>query len=126
MLEVEPLNGLVDHHGHFLQAFSESVDVIDQVGSPNVKLVFDVCPPADLRRVMLSEMQPAISTVLITTTLRQPGRKRPGTGGLNYVDILKAIKASGFSGFVGLECGYTVDTDIAIEQFKQDILSQLA
>ena len=47
VLEVEPLNGLVDHHGHFLQRSDESVDVIDQVGSPNVKLVFDVLPPAD-------------------------------------------------------------------------------
>ncbi|WP_391575172.1 TIM barrel protein, partial [Cohnella sp.] len=42
VLEVEPLNGLVDHAGHFLQRSDESVDVIDQVGSPNVKLVFDV------------------------------------------------------------------------------------
>jgi hydroxypyruvate isomerase len=44
---------------------------------------------------------------------------------LNYLNILNAIKQTGFNGFVGLECGYTVDTDLALHQFKADILSKL-
>jgi hydroxypyruvate isomerase len=41
---------------------------------------------------------------------------------LNYINILSAIKETGYDGFVGLECGYTKDTDEALEEFKQTIL----
>ncbi|MCY9759258.1 hypothetical protein M5X06_07490 [Paenibacillus alvei] len=39
------------------------------------------------------------------------------------MNILRAIKETGFSGFVGLEGGYTIDTDEAVEQFKQNIVT---
>jgi hydroxypyruvate isomerase len=54
-----------------------------------------------------------------------PGRKQPGTGELNYVNILRAIKETGFSGFVGLECGYTIDPAEALQQFKDEILAKI-
>jgi hydroxypyruvate isomerase len=53
-----------------------------------------------------------------------PGRKQPGSGELNYVNILKAIHETGFDGFVGLECGYTVDVDEALNDFKANILAK--
>jgi len=125
VLEVEPLNGLVDHAGHFLQRSDESVDVIDQVGSPNVKLVFDVYHQQITEGNVIRNATGYIDRINHYHIADNPGRKQPGTGEMNYVNILRAIKNTGFSGFVGLECGFTVDTDVAIQQFKEDILSQV-
>ncbi|REE68087.1 hydroxypyruvate isomerase [Paenibacillus taihuensis] len=123
VLEIEPLNGLVDHAGHFSQRSDESVYIIDQVGSPNVKLVFDVYHQQITEGNVSRNAVNYIDRINHFHIADNPGRKQPGTGELNYVNILKAIKGTGFDGFVGLECGYTVDTDIAIEQFKRDIVA---
>lgn len=125
MLELEPLNGLVDHQGHFLQRSDESVDVIDQVGSPNVKLVFDVYHQQITEGNVIRNAVGYKDRINHYHIADNPGRKQPGTGELNYANILRSIKDSGFAGFVGLECGFTIDTDLAVRQFKDEILSKV-
>ncbi|EPY09858.1 TIM barrel protein [Paenibacillus alvei] len=123
VLEVEPLNGLVDHYGHFLQRSDESVEVIDRVDSPNVKLVFDVYHQQVTEGNVIRNATHYIDRINHFHIADNPGRNQPGTGELNYVNILRAIKETGFSGFVGLEGGYTIDTDEAVEQFKRDTVT---
>ncbi|WP_027085933.1 TIM barrel protein [Cohnella panacarvi] len=125
VLELEPLNGLVDHRGHFLQRSDESASVVDQVGSPNVKLVFDVYHQQITEGNVIRNATGFIDRINHYHIADNPGRKQPGTGELNYVNILRAIKGTGFDGFVGLECGYTIDTDAALEQFKADVLAKI-
>ena len=121
VLEVEPLNGLVDHVGHFLQRADEAAFVIDQVGSPNVKLVFDVYHQQITEGNVIRNATQYVDRINHYHIADNPGRKQPGTGELNYVNILRAIKATGFDGYVGLECGYTKDTDEALDEFKRNI-----
>ncbi len=125
VLEVEPLNGLVDHVGHFLQRSDEAVEIIDQVGSPNVKLVFDVYHQQITEGNVIRNATGYIGRINHYHIADNPGRKQPGTGELNYVNILKAIKETGYDGFVGLECGYTIDTDEALNEFKRQILEKI-
>ncbi|MEH7012539.1 TIM barrel protein [Neobacillus niacini] len=122
ILEVEPLNGLVDHKGHFLQYSDEAVTVIDQVNSPNVKLVFDVYHQQITEGNIIRNAKNYIDRISHYHIADNPGRNQPGTGELNYINILNAIKETGFDGYVGLECGYTIDTDEALVEFKQTIL----
>jgi len=123
VMEVEPLNGLVDHKGHFLQRSDESVGVIDRVDSPNVKLVFDVYHQQITEGNVIRNATLYLDRINHYHIADNPGRKQPGTGELNYVNILKAIKQTGFDGYVGLECGFTIDTDQALEQFKKEVLA---
>lgn len=125
VLELEPLNGLVDHRGHFLQRSDESVSVVDEVGSPNVKLVFDVYHQQITEGNVIRNATGYFDRINHYHIADNPGRTQPGTGELNYVNILRAIKETGFDGFVGLECGYTIDTDAALEQFKADMLAKI-
>ncbi|MBM7569990.1 hydroxypyruvate isomerase family protein [Aquibacillus albus] len=124
-LEVEPLNGLVDHQGHFLQRSDEAVAIIDQVDSPNVKLVFDVYHQQITEGNVIRNATNYMDRISHYHIADNPGRTQPGTGELNYVNILKAIKATNYDGFVGLECGYTKDTDEALDEFKQTILKEV-
>ncbi|TMV52315.1 TIM barrel protein [Paenibacillus mesophilus] len=122
VLELEPLNGLVNHPGHFLQYSDESAEVIDRVGSPFIKLVFDVYHQQITEGNVIRNAVAYIDRIHHFHIADNPGRKQPGTGELNYLNILKAIKQTGFDGFVALECGYTIDTDEALHQFKRDIV----
>ncbi|OAS89305.1 hydroxypyruvate isomerase family protein [Metabacillus litoralis] len=125
ILEVEPLNGLVDHRGHFLQYSDEAVSVIDQVNSQNVKLVFDVYHQQITEGNVIRNATNYIDRISHYHIADNPGRKQPGTGELNYINILNAIKETGYDGYVGLECGYTIDTDEALDVFKQTILKNV-
>lgn len=124
VLELEPLNEL-NHPGHFLQRSDEAVRIVDAVGSPNVKLVFDVYHQQVTEGDVTRNLTNCISRINHFHIADNPGRQQPGTGELNYANILAAIQNTGFDGFVGLECGYTVDTDQALEQFKRDVLAKL-
>jgi hydroxypyruvate isomerase len=125
VLEVEPLNGLVNHPGHFLQRSDESVMVIDAVDSPNVKLVFDVYHQQVTEGNVIRNATNYLSRINHYHIADNPGRKQPGTGELNYINILRAIKETGFDGFVGLECGYTIDPAEALQQFKDEVLAKI-
>ncbi|WP_338787078.1 TIM barrel protein [Metabacillus sp. FJAT-53654] len=125
ILEVEPLNGLVDHRRHFLQYSDEAVSVIDQVNSQNVKLVFDVYHQQITEGNVIRNATNYIDRISHYHIADNPGRNQPGTGELNYINILNAIKDTGYDGYVGLECGYTIDTDEALDVFKQTILKNV-
>jgi hydroxypyruvate isomerase len=125
VLELEPLNTLVDHQGHFLVRSDEAAAVIDQVDSPHVKLVFDVYHQQISEGNVIRNATYYVDRINHYHIADNPGRQEPGTGELNYANILRAIQATGFTGYIGLECQYTKDTDIAINEFKAAILSQL-
>ena len=41
-LVIEPLNELVDHPGYYLIRSDEAFEIIDEVASPNIKVVFSL------------------------------------------------------------------------------------
>ena len=125
VLEIEPLNGLVDHPGHFLQRSDEAAEIISQVNSPNVKLVFDVYHQQITEGNVIRNATKYIEQINHYHIADNPGRNQPGTGELNFINILNVIKDAGYEGFVGLECGYTIDTDVALLEFKDSVLAMV-
>lgn len=125
VLELEPLNGLVDHRGHYLQRSDEAAEIVDKVGSSHVKLVFDVYHQQITEGNVIRNALEYRHRINHYHIADNPGRNQPGTGELNYVNILKAIKDSGFDGYIGLECGFTIDPDDAIEQFHEEVIARI-
>ncbi len=125
VLEIEPLNGLIDHQGHFLQRSDEAAEIIDQVNSSHVKLVFDIYHQQITEGNVINNATKYIERINHYHIADNPGRNQPGTGELNYVNILRAIKETGYDGYMGLECGYTIDTDEALLDFKKNILAKV-
>ena len=41
-LALEPLNPIVDHHGYWLTRMSEAADIVQEVASPNLKILDDL------------------------------------------------------------------------------------
>lgn len=124
-LEIEPLNGLVDHPDHFLQFSNESAHIIKQVNSSHIKLVFDVYHQQITEGNIIRNITKHYQSINHFHIADNPGRSEPGTGELNYVSILRSIKEQGFTGFIGLESNYTINTDDALKNFKQTIIEEL-
>jgi hydroxypyruvate isomerase len=100
---LEPLNVKVDHPGYFLVTTQEGLQVVDEVGSPNVRLLFDVYHQQLSEGDVLGSLVPNLGKFGHIHAADVPGRHEPGTGELDYRAIFRALDAAGYEGYVGLE-----------------------
>ena len=108
---VEPLNTIVNHKGYFLNTTPESVDIIREVGSPNVLILYDIYHQQITEGNIINNITNNIRYIGHFHVADVPGRKQPGTGELNYRNIFNAIRVTGFDGYVAFECGITEDVE---------------
>ncbi len=113
-LVLEPLNVLVNHMGYYLTTTAESVEIIKEVNSPNVLLLYDVYHQQITEGNLINNIRDNIEYIGHIHVGDVPGRKQPGTGEINYKNVFKAIREVGFEGFVVFECGLTEDVEIAV------------
>jgi hydroxypyruvate isomerase len=102
-LFVEPLNTLVDHHGYFLSSAEDAGDICRQVGSPRVKLLFDIYHMQIMAGNVIARIGELMDMLGHFHSAGVPGRHELDTGELNYPNILKAIDGFGYKGLFGLE-----------------------
>jgi hydroxypyruvate isomerase len=100
---LEPLNVRVDHAGYYLVTTSEGIEIIAEVGSPNVKLLFDIYHQQISEGNVLRNLILNLGRIGHVHIADNPGRHEPGTGELNYGVIFRRLDAAGYEGYVGLE-----------------------
>lgn len=110
-LVLEPLNILVNHKGYYLVTTAESAEIIDEVNSPVVKILYDVYHQQISEGNVIDNIRANIDRIGHIHVADVPGRREPGTGELNYKNIFKAIADTGYNGFVTFECGRSVDAE---------------
>lgn len=102
-LVIEPLNELVDHPGYYLIRSDEAFEIIDQVGSPRVKVVFDIYHQQISEGHLIHNITSNIDKIGHFHAAGNPGRHELSLGELHYPSIFEAISATDYEGFVGLE-----------------------
>ena len=100
---LEPLNVLVNHKGYYLYSSEEGFQIVDQVGSPNVGLLFDIYHQQITEGNLIANITASIDKITHFHVADVPGRHEPGTGEINYRNVFKSISEAGYEGFVGLE-----------------------
>lgn len=111
-LGLEPLNDRVDHPGYYLTSTEEGLDIIDEVGRPEVRLLYDIYHAAVMGEE-IELLKGRLDRVIHVHLADTPGRGAPGTGRLDYAERLHWLSAQGYDGLVGLEYkpgGATVET----------------
>ncbi len=102
-LLVEPVNTRVDHPGVFLDLTPEGLDMIEEVASPRVRLLYDMyhstCMGEDPEAVLADRMH-LVGHVQVADA---PGRHEPGSGAIDWKRYLGVLQAKGYRGAIGME-----------------------
>jgi hydroxypyruvate isomerase len=99
----EPLNTLVDHAGYSLYSTKAGVEIIKEVNSPSVKLLYDAYHMQVMEGNIIDTIRGNVQYFGHFHIADVPGRHQPGTGEMNYINIVHALKESGYKEAVGFE-----------------------
>ena len=106
-LVLEPLNTRVgeprSHKNYFLEYPELAFELTRQVGSGKVKVLYDIYHMQLMAGNVIKALEKNIDQLGYIHLADARGSHEPGTGELNYDNILKALDSMGYTGFVGFE-----------------------
>lgn len=103
-LLLEPMNIRVDHKGHCLYGTEAAVRICRAVGSPFVKVNWDLYHAQLAEGDLCGHLVEGFDQLGYAQVADAPGRNEPGTGEIHYPRVLRQLFELGYRGFVGLEC----------------------
>jgi hydroxypyruvate isomerase len=101
-LLVEAVNDK-DMPGFYLVRTAEVLNLIKEVGHPNLYLQYDVYHMQIMEGNLIKTIQANIEKIAHIQIADNPGRNEPGTGEINFPNLFKAIDAAGYKGWIGCE-----------------------
>ena len=112
-LVLEPLNTTVDHAGYYLHRSAQGFDLVRKVDSPNIRVLYDIYHMQVMEGNIIHTLTSNLDVIGHVHVADVPGRHEPGSGELNYANIFKALRESGYDGYVGFEFDPTVSSEEA-------------
>ena len=123
VLAIEPLNDRVDHKGYYLTSTIEGLDIVDEVGRPEVKLLYDIYHSAVMGEDTPTVLAGRVDRIAHVHLADAPGRHEPGSGSMDWQARVAWIEAQGYRGRVGLEYRPKADT-VSSLLFRNDALTR--
>ena len=114
---VENLNSRIDHKGFVLDSAMECLDIIEEVNSPAIRLLYDVyhaCVMGEAPRDILRRAH-LIGHIQVADT---NGRHEPGSGSIDWADFMAVLRQSGYKGDIGMEYRPTGDSAATVAQTR--------
>jgi hydroxypyruvate isomerase len=101
-LMVEALNTW-ESPRYFLDHSRLGLDIVREVGEPNVRFQYDCYHMQRMEGQLIETLTGNLDWIGHVQIADVPGRHEPGTGEINYANVLGALEAAGYDGYVGLE-----------------------
>lgn len=101
-LVVEPLNS-IDREGYSMPYVKGVFDLVRKADSPHIKVLYDIYHQSMMGDFSISDIRENIGLIGHFHVADCPGRHEPGTGNVDYVNILKEISSMPYEGYIGLE-----------------------
>lgn len=118
VLMLEPLNTKVEHVGYFLPSTAEALDVIDEVGRPEVMLIYDIYHSAMMDEETAVVLEGRVDRVAHVHLADAPGRHQPGSGQMDWQRRLGWLTDQGYGGYIGLEYVPTGATEASLRTLR--------
>lgn len=115
VLAIEPLNTRVDHKGYYLASTAEGLDIVDDVGRPEIRIVYDIYHSAVMGEEIGDVLAGRVDRVAHAHLADAPGRHEPGSGTMDWRRRVDWLAASGYPGMIGLEYMPTVETTASLK-----------
>ena len=100
---IEPLNTMVDHPGYYLTSSAEAFEIVREVGSPHVKVVFDIYHQQVSEGNIIPNIIKNLDCIAHLHAAGHPGRHELQYGENDYRNIFAAVDKAGYTGACGLE-----------------------
>lgn len=108
-LLIEPINRF-DIPGFFLNRSRDVLDLLDEIGEPNVRLQYDVYHAQREEGELAATIARSLSRIGHIQIADNPGRHQPGTGEINFPFLFRRLDDLHYTGYVGLEYIPSPDT----------------
>jgi hydroxypyruvate isomerase len=101
-LLIEPINTR-DIPGFFLSGSKQALAIMDEVGSPNLLLQYDIYHMQIMEGDLAPTIQRNLARIAHLQLADNPGRNEPGTGEINYPFLFQFLDNLGYDGWIGCE-----------------------
>lgn len=101
-LLVEPINTF-DIPGFYLHGSAQTLALLDEVGSDNLFLQYDIYHMQRMEGELAATLQQHLEKIAHIQLADNPGRNEPGTGEINYAFLFRHLDKIGYTGWVGCE-----------------------
>lgn len=116
---LENLNTKVDHAGYPLNHVEDVARLVEEVGSPRIRLLLDVYHAQIEEGNVIQLIRDFGKLLGYVHVADVPGRHEPGTGEINYPAVARALKDAGYQGVVAMEAFPESDSHLAMKRFRE-------
>jgi hydroxypyruvate isomerase len=116
-LLMEPIN-TYDIPRFYLNRTAQAIALIDEVGSDNLFVQYDIYHAQRMEGELIATMQKHLSRIAHIQLADNPGRNEPGTGEIHYGNVFKALDRMGYTGWIGCEYKPATTTEAGLGWLK--------
>jgi len=117
-LLMEPIN-TYDIPGFYLNRTAQALSIIDEVGSDNLYVQYDIYHAQRMEGELIATMQKNLARIAHIQLADNPGRNEPGTGEIHYGNVFKALDRMGYAGWIGCEYKPATTTEAGLGWLQQ-------
>lgn len=99
---IEPIDTL-ENPTIYLNGVTEAFDIVRAVGSPSVKVLYDLYHEQREHGNLIEKLEKNIDAVALIHIADVPGRHEPGTGEINYGNIYRRLTQLNYKGGIAME-----------------------
>jgi hydroxypyruvate isomerase len=117
-LLIEPIN-TYDIPGFYLNRTAQAISIMDEVGSDNLFLQYDIYHAQRFEGELAATMTKHLARIAHIQVADNPGRNEPGTGEINYPFLFAHLDRIGYAGHVGCEYKPAGTTESGLKWLEQ-------
>lgn len=114
---IEPIDPL-ENPSIFLTTVSEGFEIVREVGSSNVKVLYDFYHEQRAFGNLIEKLEKNIDLVGLVHIADVPGRHEPGTGEIDYKNIYRKLAELKYSRFITMEYYPTEDPIASLKKSR--------
>jgi len=116
-LLIEPIN-TIDIPGFYLTRTQQARSIINEVGSSNLFLQYDIYHMQIMEGDLARTMEANLDVIRHLQLADNPGRNEPGTGEINYRYLFQFIDGTDYDGWIGCEYRPSATTTEGLDWLK--------
>jgi hydroxypyruvate isomerase len=122
---IEPIDRL-ENPTIYLDGVSEAFEIANAVGSPNVRVLYDIYHEQRQFGNLIEKFEKNIDQVGLIHIADVPGRHEPGTGEINYLNVYRKLAELKYTGTIAMEFYPTGDIVETLRRARDQARSLLS